>query len=138
MTFAVSPLSKASRERAISLRVFARSSSGTTAASSSFVDAGGGSAHRLAGADEFDDLPALSPAARLEATLTTRARGGSGHRRVVALTIAACGALASGRTNRPARGSAADRHERRMPDDQVPTGVQDYRPALYGGVVAIS
>ena len=78
---------------------------------------------------------------RLEgATLTTRGESpaGAGIAGSSALTIAACGALARW------TGSSTD------PDDllqvamnvecqtlRVPAGVQDYRPALYGGVAAI-
>jgi D-glycero-alpha-D-manno-heptose-7-phosphate kinase len=90
------------------------------------------------------DLPLLALLARhyrLErATLTTRGESpaGAGIAGSSALTIAVCGALA-----RWTNGSIA-------PDDllqvamnvecqtiRVPTGVQDYRPALYGGIAAI-
>jgi D-glycero-alpha-D-manno-heptose-7-phosphate kinase len=94
--------------------------------------------------DGTDALPLLSLMARefgLEnATLTTRggSPAGAGIAGSSALTIAGCGALA--------RWSS-----RSLPDDQllevamnvecqtlrVPTGVQDYRPALYGGVAAV-
>lgn len=90
------------------------------------------------------DLPLLALLARhyrlQGATLTTRGESpaGAGIAGSSALTIAVCGALA-----RWTGASAA-------PDDilqiamnvecqtiRVPTGVQDYRPALYGGVAAI-
>jgi D-glycero-alpha-D-manno-heptose-7-phosphate kinase len=90
------------------------------------------------------ELPLLSLAARHfaldNATLTTRGESpaGAGIAGSSALTIATCGALA--------RWSGAT-----LDDDcllqtamniecqtiHVPTGVQDYRPALYGGVAAI-
>jgi D-glycero-alpha-D-manno-heptose-7-phosphate kinase len=90
------------------------------------------------------ELPLLARLARhyrLEsATLTTRGESpaGAGIAGSSALTIAACGALARYTNSLPA------------PDDLlraamnvecqtigVPTGVQDYRPALYGGIAAI-
>lgn len=90
------------------------------------------------------DLPLLALLARhyrLEnATLITRGESpaGAGIAGSSALTIAACGALARW------TGQSQD------PDDllqvamnvecqtiRVPTGVQDYRPALYGGIAAI-
>jgi D-glycero-alpha-D-manno-heptose-7-phosphate kinase len=94
--------------------------------------------------DPSGGLPLLALLARhyrLEnATLTTRGESpaGAGIAGSSALTIAACGALA--RWTRQSE----------RPDDllqvamnvecqtiQVPTGVQDYRPALYGGAAAI-
>jgi D-glycero-alpha-D-manno-heptose-7-phosphate kinase len=78
---------------------------------------------------------------RLEgATLTTRGESpaGAGIAGSSALTIAACGALA--------RWSGARDHGEALLDVamniecqtiRVPTGVQDYRPALYGGVAAV-
>ena len=94
--------------------------------------------------DGAGDLPLLARLARqyrLEsATLTTRGESpaGAGIAGSSALTIALCGALA-------ARTGASTE-----PDDllriamnvecqtiRVPTGVQDYRPALYGGIAAI-
>ncbi len=74
------------------------------------------------------------------ATLTTRGESpaGAGIAGSSALTIAACGALArwSG-----ARSEASDLLQVAMNVEcqtiRVPTGVQDYRPALYGGVAAI-
>ena len=90
------------------------------------------------------ELPLLALAARhyqLEgATLTTRSESpaGAGIAGSSALTIATCGAMA--RWN----------HQTPTPDEllqvamnvecqtiRVPTGVQDYRPALYGGVAAV-
>jgi D-glycero-alpha-D-manno-heptose-7-phosphate kinase len=94
--------------------------------------------------DGSGPLPLLALLARhygLEhATLTTRGESpaGAGIAGSSALTIAACGALARW------TGASSD------PEDllrvamnvecqtiRVPTGVQDYRPALYGGVAAI-
>lgn len=78
---------------------------------------------------------------RLENTsLTTRAEApqGAGIAGSSALTIAACGALARW-TGAPAREedilTVAMNVE--CQTIRVPTGVQDYRPALYGGVAAI-
>ncbi len=95
----------------------------------------------LSGASE---LPLLALAARhyrLEsATLTTRSESpeGAGIAGSSALTIAACAALA--RWTR--RSSDADdllqvAMNVECQTIRVPTGVQDYRPALYGGVAAI-
>jgi D-glycero-alpha-D-manno-heptose-7-phosphate kinase len=90
------------------------------------------------------NLPLLALLARhyrLEnATLTTRGESpaGAGIAGSSALTIAACGALArwTGRSE-----SASDLLQVAMNIEcqtiHVPTGVQDYRPALYGGVAAI-
>jgi D-glycero-alpha-D-manno-heptose-7-phosphate kinase len=89
-------------------------------------------------------LPLLARVAKhyqLEnATLTTRGESpaGAGIAGSSALTIAACGALA-GWTGAPTG------HEELLQvamnvecqTIRVPTGVQDYRPALYGGVAAI-
>ena len=101
---------------------------------------------RARGWDELtaDGLPLLSFLARhyqLEnAALITRSESpaGAGIAGSSALTIAACGALAQWT------------HRSSDPDDllnvamnvecqtiRVPTGVQDYRPALYGGIAAI-
>ncbi len=89
-------------------------------------------------------LPLLALLARhyrLEnATLTTRGESpaGAGIAGSSALTIAACGALArwSGASER-----ADDLFQVAMNVEcqtiRVPTGVQDYRPALYGGIAAI-
>ena len=89
-------------------------------------------------------LPLLALLARhyrLEnATLTTRGESpaGAGIAGSSALTIAACGALArwTGRSEAP-----ADLLHVAMNVEcqtiRVPTGVQDYRPALYGGIAAV-
>ena len=89
-------------------------------------------------------LPLLALLARhyhLEnATLTTRGESpaGAGIAGSSALTIAACGALArwTGRSEAP-----ADLLQVAMNVEcqtiGVPTGVQDYRPALYGGIAAV-
>lgn len=90
------------------------------------------------------DLPLLALLARqyrLEnATLTTRGESpaGAGIAGSSALTIATCGALArfTGVTQR-----ADDLLQVAMNVEcqtiRVPTGVQDYRPALYGGIQAV-
>ena len=90
------------------------------------------------------ELPLLSLIARhyqLEnATLTTRGESpaGAGIAGSSALTIAVVGAL-----NRWTGGSADDEHLLQVAMNvecqtiRVPTGVQDYRPALYGGIAAI-
>jgi len=94
--------------------------------------------------DAASDLPLLALLARhyrLEnATLTTRGESpaGAGIAGSSALTIAVCGALA--RWTRASE-TAADLLQVAMNVEcqtiRVPTGVQDYRPALYGGVAAI-
>lgn len=90
------------------------------------------------------ELPLLSLLARqyaLEnATLTTRGESpaGAGIAGSSALTIAVCGALArwTGRSEAP-----ADLLQVAMNVEcqtiRVPTGVQDHRPALYGGIAAV-
>jgi D-glycero-alpha-D-manno-heptose-7-phosphate kinase len=90
------------------------------------------------------DLPLLALLARhyrLEnAVLTTRGESpaGAGIAGSSALTIAVCGALArwTGQSEAP-----ADLLQVAMNVEcqtiHVPTGVQDYRPALYGGIAAI-
>lgn len=95
----------------------------------------------LSDRDDLKLLALLARHYRLEnATLTTRGESpaGAGIAGSSALTIASCGAL-------------ADFTGRSMEDDdilqvamnvecqtiRVPTGVQDYRPALYGGIAAI-
>jgi len=89
-------------------------------------------------------LPLLALLARhyqLEnATLTTRGESpaGAGIAGSSALAIAACGALAHG----TGRSTAADdllqiAMNVECQTIRVPTGVQDYRPALYGGVAAV-
>ena len=90
------------------------------------------------------ELPLLAHLARhygLEnAVLTTRGESpaGAGIAGSSALTIAACGALA--RWTRKSE-SPADLLQVAMNVEcqtiRVPTGVQDYRPALYGGIAAI-
>jgi len=94
--------------------------------------------------DRTGELPLLALLARhyrLEnATLTTRGESpaGAGIAGSSALTIAACGALArwTGQSEAP-----ADLLQIAMNVEcqtiRVPTGVQDYRPALYGGIAAI-
>jgi D-glycero-alpha-D-manno-heptose-7-phosphate kinase len=90
------------------------------------------------------DLPLLALLARhyrLErATLTTRGESpaGAGIAGSSALTIAACGALAHW-TN--GSRTSADLLQVAMNVEcqtiRVPTGVQDYRPALFGGIAAV-
>jgi D-glycero-alpha-D-manno-heptose-7-phosphate kinase len=94
--------------------------------------------------DGTGDLPLLSLAARefglQNATLITRGESpaGAGIAGSSALTIAACGALA-----RWSSQSLTDAQLLEVAMNvecqtiRVPTGVQDYRPALYGGVAAI-
>jgi D-glycero-alpha-D-manno-heptose-7-phosphate kinase len=94
--------------------------------------------------DPAGPLPLLALLARHyrleQATLTTRGESpaGAGIAGSSALTIAACGALA--RWTRQSE-APADLLEVAMNVEcqtiRVPTGVQDYRPALYGGVAAI-
>jgi D-glycero-alpha-D-manno-heptose-7-phosphate kinase len=94
--------------------------------------------------DGTNELPLLSLLARqyrLEnATLTTRSESpaGAGIAGSSALTLAACSALARWST-RPH--DAEDLLQVAMNVEcqtiRVPTGVQDYRPALYGGTAAI-
>jgi D-glycero-alpha-D-manno-heptose-7-phosphate kinase len=90
------------------------------------------------------DLPLLALLARHyrldAATLTTRGESpaGAGIAGSSALTIAVCGALA-----RWTSGSSDPEHLLQVAMNvecqtiRVPTGVQDYRPALYGGIAAI-
>jgi D-glycero-alpha-D-manno-heptose-7-phosphate kinase len=102
---------------------------------------------RVAHWSELDDTNELSLLAllarhyRLEnATLTTRGESpaGAGIAGSSALTIATCGALA-----RWTKGSSDPEHLLQVAMNvecqtiRVPTGVQDYRPALYGGIAAI-
>jgi D-glycero-alpha-D-manno-heptose-7-phosphate kinase len=94
--------------------------------------------------DPSGDLPLLALMARhyqLEnVTVTTRGESpaGAGIAGSSALTIALCGALESW-----IRGSIEAEHLLQVAMNiecqtiKVPTGVQDYRPALYGGVAAI-
>jgi D-glycero-alpha-D-manno-heptose-7-phosphate kinase len=101
-------------------------------------------AESAAALDGSGDLPLLALLARhyrLEsATLTTRGESpaGAGIAGSSALTIAVCGALARWTG---ASTEAEDILEVAMNVEcqtiRVPTGVQDYRPALYGGVAAI-
>jgi len=94
--------------------------------------------------DASGDLSLLALMARhyqLEnVTLTTRGESpaGAGIAGSSALTIALCGALA-----RWTGGSSDPEHMLRVAMNvecqtiKVPTGVQDYRPALYGGIAAV-
>jgi D-glycero-alpha-D-manno-heptose-7-phosphate kinase len=93
---------------------------------------------------ESSEVPLLAALARhyrfQNATLTTRGESpaGAGIAGSSALTIAACGALAQwSNTSR----LAADILQIAMNVEcqvlKVPTGVQDYRPALYGGIAAV-
>src|SRR5215470_17293744 len=90
------------------------------------------------------ELPLLSLAARhfaLEnATLVTRGESpaGAGIAGSSALTIATCGALAAwSGTTLDDDGLLQTAMNIECQTIHVPTGVQDYRPALYGGVAAI-
>jgi len=90
------------------------------------------------------DLPLLALLARqyqLEnATLTTRGESpaGAGIAGSSALTIAACGALARwGRASEAPEDLLQIAQNVECQTIRVPTGVQDYRPALYGGVASI-
>ncbi len=94
--------------------------------------------------DGTGDLPLLALLARHyrldNATLTTRGESpaGAGIAGSSALTIAVCGALA-----RWTQSSSDPEHLLQVAMNvecqtiRVPTGVQDYRPALYGGIAAI-
>jgi D-glycero-alpha-D-manno-heptose-7-phosphate kinase len=90
------------------------------------------------------DLPLLALLARqyhLEsATLTTRGESpaGAGIAGSSALTIAVCGALAkwTGDSTEPERLLRVAMNVE-CQAIRVPTGVQDYRPALYGGIAAV-
>lgn len=95
----------------------------------------------LDGDGDLSLLARLARQYRLEgATLTTRGESpaGAGIAGSSALTIAACGALA-----RWSQSSTDPDHLLRVAKNvecqtlRVPAGVQDYRPALYGGVAAI-
>jgi D-glycero-alpha-D-manno-heptose-7-phosphate kinase len=95
----------------------------------------------LDGSNELSLLALLARHYRLEnATLTTRGESpaGAGIAGSSALTIACCGALA--RWTGASTGSE-DLLQVAMNVEcqtiQVPTGVQDYRPALYGGIAAV-
>jgi D-glycero-alpha-D-manno-heptose-7-phosphate kinase len=101
-------------------------------------------ASRASDLDGTGDLPLLSIVARefglQNATLITRGESpaGAGIAGSSALTIAACGALA--RWSNQAK-TDVELLEVAMNLEcqtiRVPTGVQDYRPALYGGVAAV-
>ena len=94
--------------------------------------------------DGSGDLPLLALLAQhyqLEnATVTTRGESpaGSGIAGSSALTIALCGALAT-RTGASTGAEDLLRIAKNVECQtiRVPTGVQDYRPALYGGVAAV-
>jgi D-glycero-alpha-D-manno-heptose-7-phosphate kinase len=95
----------------------------------------------LDGTSELSLLALLARHYRLEnATLTTRGESpaGAGIAGSSALTIAVCGALA-----RWTGASEAPEHLLQIAMNvecqtiRVPTGVQDYRPALFGGIAAI-
>ena len=95
----------------------------------------------LDGGGELSLLAHLARHYRLEnATLTTRGESpaGAGIAGSSALTIACCGALA-----RWTNGSSDPEHLLQVAMNvecqtiRVPTGVQDYRPALFGGIAAI-
>jgi D-glycero-alpha-D-manno-heptose-7-phosphate kinase len=95
----------------------------------------------LSGSTELPLLALLARHYRLEnATLTTRGESpaGAGIAGSSALTIAVCGALAQWTG---ASGAPEDLLQVAMNVEcqtiRVPTGVQDYRPALYGGVAAV-
>jgi D-glycero-alpha-D-manno-heptose-7-phosphate kinase len=95
----------------------------------------------LSGASDLPLLALLARHYRLEnATLTTRGESpaGAGIAGSSALTIATCGALAEWTHQ-----STGEEDLLRVAMNvecqtiKVPTGVQDYRPALYGGIAAI-
>ncbi|MEO8257090.1 MAG: GHMP kinase [Acidobacteriota bacterium] len=95
----------------------------------------------LDGSGDLALLAGLARHWRLEnATLTTRGESptGAGIAGSSALTIAACGALArwTGGSEDPERLLSVARNVE-CQVIRVPAGVQDYRPALYGGVAAI-
>ena len=101
-------------------------------------------APRWSDLDRAGDLSLLALLARQyrleDATLTTRGESpaGAGIAGSSALTIAACGALA-----RWTESMSDPEHILQVAMNvecqaiRVPTGVQDYRPALYGGIAAI-
>jgi D-glycero-alpha-D-manno-heptose-7-phosphate kinase len=102
------------------------------------------SADRWSHLDGSGDLSLLALLARYyeleNATLTTRGESpaGAGIAGSSALNIAVCGALA-----RWTRSSEDPEHLLRVAKNvecqtiRVPTGVQDYRPAMYGGIASI-
>ena len=131
---------------AISLRAHAHvepRSDGAIELRSTDTDARIGASHwsQLSAAGPLPLLARLAKHYQLEnATLTTRGESpaGAGIAGSSALTIAACGALA--------RWTGAESDDEELlqvamnlecQTIRVPTGVQDYRPALYGGVAAI-
>ena len=95
----------------------------------------------LSGSGELPLLALLARHYRLDnATLTTRGESpaGAGIAGSSALTIAACGALARWNGASPdAEALLQVAMNVECQTIRVPTGVQDYRPALYGGVAAI-
>jgi len=95
----------------------------------------------LDGDGDLSLLALLARHYRLEnATLTTRGESpaGAGIAGSSALTIAVCSALARG-TGAPASPEALLQAAMNVECQaiRVPTGVQDYRPAVYGGIAAI-
>jgi D-glycero-alpha-D-manno-heptose-7-phosphate kinase len=96
---------------------------------------------QLSSADGLPLLERLAHHYRLEnATLTTRGESpaGAGIAGSSALTIAACGALSRwSRQDSDAEELLRIAMNVECQTIKVPTGVQDYRPALYGGVAAI-
>jgi D-glycero-alpha-D-manno-heptose-7-phosphate kinase len=131
---------------AISLRAHARiepRTDGLVALQSTDIDRQCHASHwsQLSDANGLSLLAFLARHYRLEnATLVTRGESpaGAGIAGSSALTIAACGALA--RWSGAASGAEELLRVAMNVECQtirVPTGVQDYRPALYGGVAAI-
>jgi D-glycero-alpha-D-manno-heptose-7-phosphate kinase len=95
----------------------------------------------LDGSGELSLLARLARFYQLDnATLTTRGESpaGAGIAGSSALTIAACGALArwTGRSSEPEHLLQVAMNIE-CQTIRVPTGVQDYRPALYGGIACI-
>jgi D-glycero-alpha-D-manno-heptose-7-phosphate kinase len=95
----------------------------------------------LSASSELPLLALLARHYRLEnATLTTRSESpaGAGIAGSSALTVACCGALARW-TGRPCDAEHLLQVAMNVECQaiRVPTGVQDYRPALYGGVAAV-
>src|SRR4051812_45175982 len=95
----------------------------------------------LSGDGELPLLALLARHYRLDnAVLTTRGESpaGAGIAGSSALTIAVCGALArsTGQSEAPAALLQVAMNVE-CQTIHVPTGVQDYRPALYGGIAAI-
>jgi D-glycero-alpha-D-manno-heptose-7-phosphate kinase len=131
---------------AISLRAHAQleaRADGRVGLRSIDTDRAAAAAHwsELDGAGDLSLLALLARHYRLEnATLTTRGESpaGAGIAGSSALTIAVCGALARWTNASP---DPEDILQVAMNVEcqaiRVPTGVQDYRPALYGGIAAI-